>query len=241
MKPKVFIGSSIENLEIAYSLQENLEHDAEVTVWSQGIFELSNYNLDALIDSLDEYDFGVFIFAPDDITKIRGVDHQTVRDNVVFELGLFTGRLGKERSFIIIPRGFENFHLPTDLLGLTPATYEPNRQDGNLNAALGPASNKIRKTLNKFGFIDRPGEPVLNTEPSVAEYDENDYISILQSWMGSRPSNLNTQVIKYSELDRKLGFPKGTTEKCIIAAARRWDYVVERKGKQTILFREARK
>jgi hypothetical protein len=36
VKPNIFIGSSTESLEVAYSLQENLEPSAEVTVWTQG-------------------------------------------------------------------------------------------------------------------------------------------------------------------------------------------------------------
>ncbi|MDL1976278.1 MAG: nucleotide-binding protein [Deltaproteobacteria bacterium] len=39
----------------------------EITVWTQGIFELTQYTLDSLIDSLDDFDFGIFVFSPDDI------------------------------------------------------------------------------------------------------------------------------------------------------------------------------
>src|SRR6185369_15374111 len=98
MKPKTFIGSSVEGLSVAYAVQQNLQYQSEVTVWDQGIFHLSTSALDSLTEVLDRSDFGVFVFTPDDILNIRGEENRAVRDNVLFELGLFIGRLGKLRS-----------------------------------------------------------------------------------------------------------------------------------------------
>ena len=142
-RPRLFVGSSSESIEIAYAVQENLDRDCETTVWTQNVFALSNSALESLLDVLDDFDFAMLIFTPDDVTRIRGEEVQTPRDNLVFELGLFVARLGRERVFLIVPRGAEQLHLPTDLLGVTPAAYEPRRQDGNMVAALGPACNIV--------------------------------------------------------------------------------------------------
>ena len=150
MKPSLFIGSSKESLDAAYALQENLEFVAEVTVWDQGIFALSQPTISSLINALDKSKFGAFILSPDDVTKIRGSEYQTARDNIIFELGLFIGRLSLERTFFVIPRNSMDMHLPTDLLGLTPAVFDANRSDGNIRAALGPASNQIRNAILKI-------------------------------------------------------------------------------------------
>jgi predicted nucleotide-binding protein len=56
MKPTSFIASSKENLEVAIAAQQNLEADAEVTVWLQGVFEPSRYPLESLVDIVTKTD-----------------------------------------------------------------------------------------------------------------------------------------------------------------------------------------
>ena len=149
MKARVFVGSSTEGLDVAYAIQQALDADAEITVWSQGIFEPQQYNLEALLAALSEFEYAVFVFTLDDLAIIRDKEQQVVRDNVIFELGMFLGRLGRRCCFMVMPRVRGVWHLPTDLLGLAPLTYDPNRADGRLDAALGPACNEIRKALRK--------------------------------------------------------------------------------------------
>jgi predicted nucleotide-binding protein len=151
LKPRVFIGSSTESLKIAEAVHYNLEYVAEVTPWSQGIFNLSETSLDSLINALHTFDFGVFIFSEDDIVTIRGEAVSAPRDNIVFELGLFIGSLGKNRCFIITPRNSESLHLPTDLLGFTNGTYDANRSDSNWKAALTYACVDLKESIERIG------------------------------------------------------------------------------------------
>lgn len=171
-KPKIFIGSSVEGLEIAYAVQQNLSYNVEVTVWSQGVFELSMTSIESLISILEQSDFAIFIFSPDDIIKIREIEHITVRDNVIFELGLFIGKLGRERTFIILPDKID-FHIPTDLLGITTGKFETNRLDGNFQAATGPVCHQIRTQINKIGK--------LNNSEIVSEGDTNNVSEVTET------------------------------------------------------------
>lgn len=148
-RPRLFIGSAAESLEVAYALQESLERDARVQVWSQGLFKLTKPGLTSLVEALDTFDFAAFVFTPDDVVVMRGEEQSVTRDNVVFELGLFLGRLGPHRSFVVAPRGTD-LHLPTDLLGITTATYDPADEDhGDFQGALGPAANRIRRAIRQ--------------------------------------------------------------------------------------------
>jgi len=150
MKPRIFIGSSVEGIKIAKAVQTSLEHTAEVTVWDQGIFNLSGNTLSDLINLTKHIDFGIMIFSPDDKVKMRAETSKIVRDNVIFELGLFMGALGQEKVFYLLPRDID-MHIPTDLIGITPGTYEPNRSDKNLSAAVGTFCTQVMSQIDKIG------------------------------------------------------------------------------------------
>lgn len=241
MKPSMFIASSIENLSLAYAAQEGLEHDVEATVWTQGVFALSKSTMASLLDVVETSDFGLFVFAPSDVTEIKNIAKQTVRDNVIFELGLFVGRVGQDRCFMLVPRGIDDLHLPTDLLGVTTASYDPSRQDGNLVAALGPACNRMRNSIAKLGRIKVEPQARGSARESIDDpilTDPNDILAAIQSWMGKRPSSDNTAAIHYSRVDSALNLKSGSAKEHIERAAARWDYVVAVKGEHTILFRD---
>lgn len=149
-KPRIFLASSVEGLDVANAINESLDYDAEIVHWKDG-FSLTSYTIDALMEKSRTVDFAIFVFTPDDVSVIRAKSHIVVRDNVLFELGLFIGSLTKERCFIIKPRGVD-LHFPTDLLGLTPADFDGNRSDNDLTQAVNAACSKVKKEILKLGL-----------------------------------------------------------------------------------------
>jgi hypothetical protein len=141
------VGSSREAIEVCRAVQSELNDDFDVTVWDQDVFSLSSGALDSLLQALESSDAGIFILKPDDLTTRRGVEEATARDNVVLELGMFIGRLSPSRTFMLTPSG-PPLHLPSDLLGITTASYDSTRvARQGMRAAVGPACTQIRNQL----------------------------------------------------------------------------------------------
>lgn len=149
-KPLLFLGCSTESLEIAREIQLGLKHDnVEAMVWTDGVFGPSGVAVDALLNTVNESDFAVFVFSPDDKVVSRGDEYNAPRDNTVFELGLFMGKLERSRTFIVREQSAD-VKVPTDLLGITPLTYV-YRGSGNLAAAIAPVCTELRKVINNLG------------------------------------------------------------------------------------------
>ena len=156
-KPTLFIGSSTESLPVANILQSQLQYNATINLWNQGVFGISDYTLERLLRATKEFDFAVFVFGADDTLELRGERHLVARDNVVLELGIFAGALGRERTFMVLQRTVERVHLPSDLQGITPASFDWPKGVAfdsdyqKLHAALGPAAQSIREAMRARG------------------------------------------------------------------------------------------
>ncbi|WP_180902961.1 TIR domain-containing protein [Vibrio parahaemolyticus] len=207
MKPNVFIGSSVEGLEIAYAIQHNLNYEAECKVWTQGVFELSKTTMESLEERMKASDFAIFVFSDDDVVKMRGREQNSIRDNVLFEFGLFIGELGRERVFFVSPRGSE-LHIPTDILGVTGGNYETDRADGCLKAATGVFANDVRRQIKNLGLVrerDLPQET--NKSPDSAQSTEKSinlwFIDYVEGDFDNAYANIKTSIESTEELDQK--------------------------------------
>ena len=157
MKPAVFVGSSREGLPIARAIGTNLDYDAEVNVWIEAFFRPSQAVLDNLLEHLNACDFGIFVLSPDDALVIRDQQVLSARDNVIFELGMYMGKLGKQRSFFVVPAGQGDLHLPSDLAGIIPLTFDLDRFRRAPEPALAAACNVMRRVIEQLGIREGRG------------------------------------------------------------------------------------
>ncbi|MBM7565031.1 TIR domain-containing protein [Paenibacillus sacheonensis] len=167
-KPNVFIGCSREAIDYARAAASHLERKAQVNPWYAGTFGAGDYTMEALERELAANDFGVFIFAAEDVAMIRGRLTFVTRDNTLFELGLFWGKLGRRRVYCMIPRDIPSFpdgiaagsgaaelHLPSDLAGLTLLEYG-TRTDGKFTAAVDTACGELLTIIERESLYSDP-------------------------------------------------------------------------------------
>ena len=68
--------------------------------------------------------YAVVIMSPDDLGRPHGgTEAPRARQNVVLELGYFTGKLGRDRVFLLISGQVE---MPSDILGVGHTVMDPN-------------------------------------------------------------------------------------------------------------------
>ncbi|MDF2118722.1 nucleotide-binding protein [Roseiarcaceae bacterium H3SJ34-1] len=148
--PRLFIISSGEALQVANELQSMLDRDVMANVWTKGVFFAGDFTLEALETMIAQSDFAVAVAQPDDIVESRGATSRGMRDNVLFELGLFMGHLTRHRTILVHPR-VPDLKLPSDLQGLTAISYAEPATATELPIRLGPVCTEIRKIVSRLG------------------------------------------------------------------------------------------
>lgn len=151
--PVMFLGCSVEGLDLAKALESSFKHsDVVIRAWyNGGIFTASGYTMDDLMRQVQECDFAMFVFGPDDKIHSRDADHSAPRDNVVLEFGLFMGRLGRERVFMV-KEAKADLKIPSDLTGIKPVEYVC-KKGCTVHDLVGSVRNEIEEIIKKLGAI----------------------------------------------------------------------------------------
>ena len=121
LKPRVFIGCSSEALATAEIVKDKLKIVADCQLWNEGFLESNISPLESLSEASVLFDFAILLASPDDAQLKREKLELIARDNIIFEFGLYLGKLGKNRAYFIKER---NLDLPSDLFGITLDQYK---------------------------------------------------------------------------------------------------------------------
>lgn len=149
-KPVLFLGSSTEGVKVAGELSLYFRRRPVVTrLWTVGVFEVSSTAIESLVRLAANADFAALVLTADDITVSRRRRHQTPRDNVIFELGLFIGALGRDRVIIVKPQRME-VKMPSDLNGVVWLDY-PHGGNTTLSTRLKPIHDELWRIIRMQG------------------------------------------------------------------------------------------
>lgn len=128
LKPKTFIGSSSSGYQIAEKVKEYLSNISNVHLWKDGgVWEVNSSTFENLLKLVNLFDFGIFVATADDLT-MANEDKIVIkpRDNVILEMALFLGALGKDKSFLLVEEGIK---LPSDFNGIYMPQFKADNED----------------------------------------------------------------------------------------------------------------
>lgn len=143
IKPKIFIGSSTQGYPVAEKVKNCLSSTGDCYLWKDdGVWEVNYSTFDNLLRMVKFFDFGVFVATADDLTQTT--DGKIViepRDNVILEMSLYLGAMGKDKSFLLVEKDIK---LPTDFNGIYMPRFTSDDYT-SIEAACKAFANKIQE------------------------------------------------------------------------------------------------
>lgn len=154
-KKRIFIGSSSEELKLAETAKKILEPEFEVTIWNDtvwetAVFKINNNFLQDLLKATLQFDFGILLGTSDDKVTVREKEVLQPRDNILFELGLFMGRLGISKCAFVVEK---ELNILSDVKGISLARFSKSESSSFANAISSVADsfgNQRDSSINFF-------------------------------------------------------------------------------------------
>jgi len=142
-KPRIFLGSSEEGLDILKALEKELNDWSDVTIWKSAFDETGKAAVECLEENIsrEKLDLAIFLWRKDDFLQSRESGDHITRDNVILETGISFGALNRSNTIILRESGVK---IASDLDGMTLIRY-------NLDGKSGSAySNEIKRISDRI-------------------------------------------------------------------------------------------
>lgn len=109
------------------------------------------------------------------------------------------GRLGRSRTFVVYDVA-DRIKIPSDLAGVTAATYVGNRADHNLIAAVSPACTPIRKAIRDLGAFEGKGARQLKKATEQVESVSESVVRLVRLLARSRAVELDLMNTQFGQM-----------------------------------------
>lgn len=205
MKHSIFIGSSTEGLDEAKKVQRYFEKKFETILWNdheKNVFRLGKSNLKSLLRAANLYDFAIILFTPDDTTISRDKEKISARDNLIFEQGLFLGRMGEEHSFIMKEQSVD---ILSDYSGITISEFIDGDEESIVNAC-----ERVEFAINQI--IKRSEIRLLPSTSLAIGYFENFLKKIDQHLINRDKVRIDEEMVSYSDYEFIIYIPENISE-----------------------------
>lgn len=196
-KPKIFIGSSKAGYSIAEKVKTNLSSVGDCYLWQDPyVWEPNRSTFENLIRMVSYFDFGIFVATGDDLTLTNDKIVIEPRDNVILEMALFLGAMGRDKSFLLVEEGIK---LPSDFNGIYMPRFD-KADDSKIKAACDEYANKIQEHYN-LGHLS-----LYPTTALAIGYYKNFVSGLVES--AQEAEVLEIEGTKYSDFKLKVVIPK---------------------------------
>lgn len=167
---KIFIASSVEGRDVADAIKAELDQKQfDCALWyGLGVFEVGKTPIESLESVLAKFTHAIIVMSPDDLVISRGQSQAVPRDNLIFESGMFIGRLGRESVFCVVPQKGQ-LKLPSDYSAIEVCEYNIREDEIPSKYDVATAVKKITdaiKTRSDAGHSAR-NNPVFHTPQSI--------------------------------------------------------------------------
>lgn len=191
LKPKIFIGSSTAGYEIAKKVKANLSLVGDCTLWQDsGVWETNKSTFENLLRMASYFDFGIFVATADDLTLSNDKLVIEPRDNVILEMALFLGAMGRDKSFLLVEEGIK---LPSDFNGIFMPRFNSN-SDSSIKTACDEYLLKIDEHY-KFGHLS-----LYPTTALAIGYYKNFVSGLVESMEHALPLDIDGVIFKSFKL-----------------------------------------
>ena len=196
LKPKIFIGSSTAGIPIAKKVKANLSAIGDCIMWNEpNIWQPNRSTFENLLRMVSYFDFGIFLATADDLTLTNEKIVIEPRDNVILEMALFCGAMGRDKSFLLVEEGIK---LPSDFSGIYMPRLKIN-DDNSIKSACDEYATKIEEHY-KLGHLS-----LYPTTALAIGYYKNFIAGLVES--AHEADVLEIDGVKYSDFKLKVVIP----------------------------------